>query len=234
MMMTAAVAAEVNLHVDHVMMMAGMVAADKVDGLEIPKDIRKQQNADGKAVVVAEAEAPAAAAEAPAEAVRIMTMTIAEDAVVGSEIRKGIQKLQNADGKAVDQEGVLLPAMMMMIMMIAEEAAAEAAHPAMMMMMIAEADAETEEEDGLEILKDTQKLLKEAGKAVAVEVEEAQVVEEVQAVEEAAGTMMMIAMDAVAEVDVQTAAAAEDGSEIPKVILKQLSAAGIDVNFSVR
>jgi len=135
--------------------------ADKVDGLEIMKDILKLQNADGKTVVVAADVVHHLLHQAGVPVVMMMTMSVMAVAMVvadGSEIQKDILKLQNVVGNtAAVAAAEAAP-------VIQEEATvhvvthAEAVHVTMTM----DKDAEA----GLEILKAILVQLKEAGKIV--------------------------------------------------------------------
>jgi hypothetical protein len=214
------VAEEMNLPAHGIMMMTAETLADKAeaDGLVILKVTLKHQNADGKVAVV-EVRAEAAmmmmivVVPAVVEVVHAMMVMDAD----GSEIMKDTLKHQNVDGKTVvaevaaemkDQVIHAAVAVDVIVMMTATHVAA-VAH------VMTATDV-----DGLEIMKDIQKLLNADGKAVAVAADVLQ--------EAVMMTMMIVAVHAIHAVAAVVAAVVDmaAGSEILKDTPKQLSVAG--------
>jgi hypothetical protein len=188
-----------------------------VAGTVITKDILRQQNVDGKAVVVA---VHVVQEVAPAE---MMTMMIAaeevhaadhatEMAVAGTVITKDIRKLLNVAGKVVAE---------------ADHAAQEADHAEMMTTMIAVEEVPVADHvmemavAGTVIRKDIPKQLNAAGKAVA----------EAMADLQAVVAKATVVVEEAAVVVIAAAAVTVDGSAIQKVIQKQRNVDGkADVN----
>jgi len=212
------VAEEMNLPAHGIMMMTAETLADKAeeDGLVILKVTLKHQNADGKVAVV-EVRAEAAmmmmivVVPAVVEVVHAMMVMDAD----GSEIMKDTLKHQNVDGKTVvaevaaEMKDQVIHAVVDVIVMMTATHVAAVAHA----MTVTDVD-------GLEIMKDIQKLLNADGKAVAVAADVLQ--------EAVMMTMMIVAVHAIHAVAAVVAAVVDmaAGSEILKDMPKQLSVAG--------